>query len=435
MESPFDPVVSKEISTVVTAFQGTGTLLIALLLRLLNRGIPGRFLHYWSLGWAALAAALVSLSGTFLVLPHLSPETADWVRPPALAVYCVLEYVFAFFLWAGFRAYAADTPLRPADGWLLAPGAAFGLVAPAFLPEINLLFPFHAAVFGGFCLLALAATRGVRPATRQTAVGLRLAQFAMTALVLVFWHYAVVMGFLLILLRPPDLYYLHYSALFDAGVEAVLAFGMVVLGADSIRRELESRNRELAAANLRLAEASEQLTAVARTDALTGLLNRRAFDELLDDRGRESFAGAVGAIDLNHLKWLNDEYGHHAGDAAIRIVARELRHQFRPADPVFRMGGDEFLVVLDGGGEGTLAERLVAVDRALRGRRVTDVPGTVDLVIAWGTAEFGAASAFGAAVARADQAMYACKAARKAYANSAAPAGRPAGGSVAGLIR
>src|SRR5262245_65007139 len=115
MDFHFDPAVSKHTTLVVGTFQTAGTLLIALLLRQLTRAIPGRFLHYWSRGWVALACALVSLNLSFLLAPLVPDGPAVWVRRLALAAYAVCEYLFGFYLWAGCRAYATGTVLRSAD--------------------------------------------------------------------------------------------------------------------------------------------------------------------------------------------------------------------------------------------------------------------------------------------------------------------------------
>jgi diguanylate cyclase (GGDEF)-like protein len=413
MEFSLDPTASKETSLVATTFQTAGTLLIAVLLRLLTPSTPGRFLRYWSLAWSALAAALVCLNLSFVLTPLVGPEVAPWVRRPALAAYCVFEYTFGFYLWAGCRAYARGTLLRRADLLLLAPPAAFGLVAPVFLPDINVLFPFHGALFGGFCMLALWTTIGYRPEARPTAVGLRLTQFALVAVALLFWHYAAVMAWVVGRTTPPDLAYLHYSAMYDALSETLLAFGMVVLATDAVHREWERKNRELAETNRKLAEASEQLALAARTDPLTGLLNRRAFDAMLVERAGGPFAGSVAVVDLNFLKQINDTSGHAAGDAAILHVARALRTHFRITDPIFRLGGDEFLVILEGSRSADLSYRLEAVDAGLRGLRLPGVTGPTDVVIAWGMADFDTAAGLTDAVARADAAMYECKARRK----------------------
>lgn len=414
MDYPFDPNLLKHTTLVVTTFQTIGTLLIALLLRLLTRGVPGRFLQYWALGWVGLAVGLISLNLSVLIVPLLPQQFETQIRRPALAAYALFEYAFGFFLWAGCRAYASGTPLSSRDWWLFVPAAAFGVIAPAFLVNIDVLFPFHAAVLGGFCLLALLATTGCRSSARQTMIGLRLTQTAMAGLALLFWHYALVMGWSLAQTPRLDLEYLHFSALYDALLETLLGFGMVVLGTDSVRRELEAKNQELAETNRRLAEASEQLAIAARTDPLTGLLNRRALDAMLADRAEIPFAGTLAVVDLNDLKKLNDAHGHAAGDAAIQLVARALRAQFRITDPVFRFGGDEFLVILEGGHASDLTGRLQALDIALQSLRLPGVPMPVDVVVSWGMADFDSPTRLVEAFATADVEMYACKARRKA---------------------
>ncbi len=99
----------------------------------------------------------------------------------------------------------------------------------------------------------------------------------------------------------------------------------------------------------------------ARTDSLTGLLNRRAFlDEVsrrVDRLEREDLPGTMMFVDLDHFKALNDYRGHDVGDEALCIVAGLLRQTFRPTDLVARLGGDEFAIWMDGADELTAAER------------------------------------------------------------------------------
>lgn len=414
MDFNLGPVALVHASQVVTTFQTVGTLLIALLLRLLMRGIPGRFLQYWSLGWVGLSVGLFCLNLSVLIVPLVPAEYELQIRRPALAGYTVFQYSFGFYLWAGCRAYVTGTALSSRDWWLLAPAAIFGVVAPMFISDIAVLLPFHAAVFGGFCLLALLTTLRCRPDAVQTLIGLRLTQLAIASIVLLFWHYAAVKGWLLLRRPRADLEYLHFSALYDALLDTLLGFGMVVLGTDSVRRELEAKNRELADSNRRLAEASEQLVIAARTDPVTGLLNRRALDIMLAERQNQPFAGTLAVVDLNDLKRINDEFGHAAGDAAIQLVARALRAQFRITDPAFRLGGDEFLVILENGRAADLAGRLQALDEALLAQRLPAVPTVTDLVISWGMADFNSSEQFKEAEKAADAEMYACKNQRKA---------------------
>ncbi len=106
----------------------------------------------------------------------------------------------------------------------------------------------------------------------------------------------------------------------------------------------------------------QEMARQARTDPLTGLLNRRAFIEELTRRierlDREAVPGTLMFVDLDNFKRLNDARGHDAGDDALCIVANLLRAAVRPADLVARLGGDEFALWLDG------ADELVAAERA-----------------------------------------------------------------------
>lgn len=120
---------------------------------------------------------------------------------------------------------------------------------------------------------------------------------------------------------------------------------------------LSTRNADLADANARLearilertaalAEANTRLERLALTDALTGLPNRRAAlaaSEALWERGIELSAVMV---DADHFKWVNDTFGHQAGDDVLRTLARTLQGSVRTDDFVARLGGDEFLFLL-----------------------------------------------------------------------------------------
>jgi len=106
------------------------------------------------------------------------------------------------------------------------------------------------------------------------------------------------------------------------------------------------KNTELA-----LHSAADQLKHLVRTDGLTGLLNRRAFDEAMETEIARS-ARATGPmslllVDVDRFKAYNDEYGHPAGDDALRLVAKHLRGALkRPADMAARYGGEEFAAIL-----------------------------------------------------------------------------------------
>lgn len=98
--------------------------------------------------------------------------------------------------------------------------------------------------------------------------------------------------------------------------------------------------------------ALRRMTEAAFTDSLTGLGNRRAFDEeakrLIRDRSTSGKALSLMLLDLDGLKQINDTLGHHAGDERIKEVGRLLRAVLRESDSAYRTGGDEFIVLLPG---------------------------------------------------------------------------------------
>ena len=101
-----------------------------------------------------------------------------------------------------------------------------------------------------------------------------------------------------------------------------------------------------------IADLFEEVKAQAVTDGLTGLYNRRYFEEYLKKEVtravRQQQAFSIIGLDLDHLKQINDQYGHAYGDLAIKTVADVLKKNARSIDTAARMGGEEFNVILPG---------------------------------------------------------------------------------------
>jgi len=164
--------------------------------------------------------------------------------------------------------------------------------------------------------------------------------------------------------------------------------------------------------------ATEKMSELVLTDPLTGLANRRHFDQTLasewDRAAREKHPLAVIMIDVDHFKAYNDSHGHAAGDECLRAVAKALRgHCTRPGDLVCRWGGEEFAVILPGtdlAGAGHVARALVDVVRALgleHGKSEASPCVTISAGAASALpADDGSAAAL---VGKADAALYAAK--------------------------
>jgi len=130
----------------------------------------------------------------------------------------------------------------------------------------------------------------------------------------------------------------------DMAAEALI---LVVLGALLTAYQTGVRRQR---AGLEAGAAVERR--LARVDELTGLGNRRAFDEAITVESvrasRERVPLSVGLVDVDHLRRINDQYGHLAGDSSLRDVARAMERAVRAGDRCFRWGGDEFVVVMPG---------------------------------------------------------------------------------------
>jgi len=128
---------------------------------------------------------------------------------------------------------------------------------------------------------------------------------------------------------------------------------------------------------------------LARVDTLTGLGNRRAFDEVLTVESmraaREGAPLSVGLVDVDDLRRVNDRHGHLQGDRCLGEVARAMEGSVRASDRCFRWGGDEFVVVMPGADRGAALAVLDRMAEAVAG--TCETPDGRRVALTWGAAE------------------------------------------------
>jgi diguanylate cyclase len=175
------------------------------------------------------------------------------------------------------------------------------------------------------------------------------------------------------------------------------------------RAQAESLNARVRELEGELKRLSDEVS----TDALTQVANRRglaqAFEREQSRAEREAGTLAVGLIDIDNFKKLNDSLGHAAGDVALKALATQVRDALRPADHVARFGGEEFVVLLPGTALDEAQEVLTRVQRSLSMALFMHEGREVFVTFSAGVTAWRAGESLDAAIERADAGLYEAK--------------------------
>ena len=134
-----------------------------------------------------------------------------------------------------------------------------------------------------------------------------------------------------------------------------------------MENDIHNKINELSEVNKELVESqkvAEKMTELANKDSLTGVRNKTAYDNFVKDintkiTNKENLKFGVAMVDLNYLKEINDDYGHDSGDVALIKLCNLICATFAHS-PVFRVGGDEFIIIVRG-------KDYTAIDKLLLG--------------------------------------------------------------------
>jgi two-component system, cell cycle response regulator len=161
----------------------------------------------------------------------------------------------------------------------------------------------------------------------------------------------------------------------------------------------------------RVATQQEHLEALAMTDQLTGLLNRRHMQDVFPGRAsdarRHNMPLSLIVIDLDHFKWINDNHGHSVGDVVLVEVSASLKQNYRTGGFVVRFGGEEFVIVLPKCG----SEDALTRPESFRAAIEASKPAGLDVTASVGVSELplDRAVSFEALFHAADEALYEAK--------------------------
>jgi diguanylate cyclase (GGDEF)-like protein len=346
---------------------------------------------------------------------------ADVARPPG-AYYEQLDLALArrvgAALWVLAAAYTAAVLATrtavPALGWILACTAVSGALAarlrraherPAGITGRDLLW----GTYAGAALIAFAQWLGDGEVALSN--GLLLAAIFAAAT-----QPSRRAGFVLLVVGVLAASPLLYGSMSDERPVAVAAQILLWWGLAILAMLWTARTRAL---RQQLQHERERAHELAREDALTGLGNRRALEEVLGhEAARAARTGEpVGLllIDVDRFKSINDRHGHAVGDSCLRAVAAALVHALRAADSCFRWGGDEFVVLLPDTGLAATREAAARVAASVATRLD---PEQVPLSVSIGCAELRGDMTADEVFAAADADLLAAKSARRSASTS-----------------
>lgn len=210
------------------------------------------------------------------------------------------------------------------------------------------------------------------------------------------------------------------SELAPAIQEALSTTRWLALAAERDRDELGAmklKADQASAETDRLRKALDQAAASARHDTLTGALNRKGLEEALESEcARALNRGArlaIGFLDIDNFKAINDQHGHVTGDEALTHLTHVARECMRPQDTLARYGGEEFVVLMPDTALDGAIQAMTRVQRELTRRFFMAGNARLFITFSAGVTELGTGEAPALAVQRADRAMYQAKRAGK----------------------
>jgi len=389
--------------------QMAAVILLVMLFMLLRRHAGRRpYFFAWSNAWLAFAVALIALVTRYYMLPAIfgpSIESGGWANI-FYFIYQFGKLAFLVLLLRGTLLYlkGMSHPVIGLMRWLWAGVGAITLVSVAFSPTLHAIMFWQGlcnVVIYSFCTVAMLTLpmprRSLGTRTTGTVLAATLGLWLIYLAVLLD---AVIPGAhiglnLQSLLAGPNNY-------LDLTLGMLLAFGMVLVLFEDAKREIDTAHHELRIAH-------EQLLRESLLDSMTGAYNRRAFNEGAGLEDAQGTFGTLVVLDMDNLKDVNDIYGHKYGDALLKHFASVMRAGLRPSDKLYRLGGDEFLIVMPRAVASIAGPRIQELIATAPSLKVTDSGALIKLRASVGTANFSSVENIDIALHEADRSMYAHK--------------------------
>lgn len=382
------PLDTQTLFTVTTCIAGLlGLFLVSVWLQ--ERSV--RALAWWGAAYL-MGASAVGLWGTQGTTPliAISPEIPN-----------ALLFTSAGMIWSGARLFHGR-PVLPGALFAGATLWVFAMQFPAFVQSMHLRVLLSSIVIAAYAFFTALELRYERRKTQQSP-----------------WSTGFVPLFHAAMFLSP----LPLSLFLPAGMSNDGLFALFAL---------QTLLYVVGTAFIVVVMAKEQVATIhktaAMTDPLTGLFNRRAFNDaaykMMAQRGRRGQQVAVIAFDLDHFKSINDRFGHAVGDDALKLFAQTASGNMRVTDVVGRLGGEEFAAIIPGGISDAhiVAERVRA---AFQNNAVVISGHAMNATVSIGIADAVRPASLDALMERADAALYRAKSGGRNRVVAAEPEGVP----------
>ncbi len=334
----------------------------------------------WATAWGINLIALTQVLIVSYVFPHRkSPEQILFY-----ALYGVNKILFTLILFVSAIEFSGKDRRFHFSLFSFFPALILLWVVFLFLHPVYI----QIFVYGTVAFLLLAG--GVVCFKERKRVDLKVVSFGFFIHGLMFLHHFIVMFSWFFNKKIPV--YMTRASFFDAISEFILALTFFVGLVIRLMGELKE-------ANLQLERNQESLRALVDVDPLTGLKNRRVLRSFFKSIERKN--GCMAFVDVNDFKDINDNLGHSVGDKCLVEIASKLKSIFRSDDGLFRIGGDEFLIVCPGLSRDEIEKRIEKFKKEIR-NSIKDVK----LTVACGIESFDENSRMDFVLQLADRKMY-----------------------------
>ncbi len=390
MDNNLDTGINIILNKWAVAIQISIILVIAITFVALWKKFPRKIAHVWMKAWLL---NLLGLCAIFAVL-ILADKNAVYTSKTIYLIYAFCKIWYALFLVKGLNHFLLDDShlyFKKSTLWFTLSLFGFGLLL--FFPFSTLHIQLFVYIFVGITFLF----GGLRQIKTNQNHYTRFLQLALVIEGLVFLQHAFVLYPTLWGDSYPS--YMTHVSFLDSVIE--LSIGIMCLLA--IVYEIID---EIQYSNIQMEKAQNSLRELVDIDPLTGLWNRRKLPRYLDEINHD---GTLVYIDINDFKIINDTLGHNIGDLCLKRIANCMKLLLNKQAGIFRLGGDEFLVVIPHNSSIEADKFIIELQANLS----YESKRTPAFTMAIGSSEINSETSYHQALANADSLMYKSKEKKK----------------------